>query len=34
MPLLQDGWGFWLTVGFMTAVGGAMLVWFRRRDWI
>ena len=34
MPLLRDGWGFWLTVGFMVAVGGGMLVWFRRRRWI
>lgn len=34
MPLLQDGWGFWLTVGSMAVVAGAMLVWFRRRSWI
>ena len=34
MPLLQDGWGFWLTMGFMSSVGVAMLVWFRVRRWI
>jgi len=34
MPLLTDGWGFWLTMGFMVAMGAGMLVWFRRRRWI
>jgi magnesium transporter len=34
MPLLGVGWGFWLTVGFMLAVGAGMLVWFRRSRWI
>ena len=34
MPLLGNGWGFWLTVGLMAAVGVGMLAWFRRRHWI
>ena len=34
MPLLRDGWGFWLTVGVMGAIGAGMFVGFRWRGWI
>ena len=34
MPLLRDGWGFWLTMGVMGSMGAGMLVWFHRRGWI
>jgi magnesium transporter len=34
IPGLDTAYGFWGTLGAMGVLGTAMLVWFRRREWI